>query len=159
VDSCPKFSTNSNASRANNIVVASGRDRSRSSVGKGPGRAGSRARPLSRCSCRGRAGCASSIARSRRTAQRCARWFPHVPEPFDAKQEIRRLNGALDVLSKPFLGRETLTPRERVALAQIVRGASSKEAADARHQPANRRSPSRQSAEKARRQEHGRSRA
>jgi DNA-binding CsgD family transcriptional regulator len=44
-----------------------------------------------------------------------------------AKQGIRRLNGALDMLSKPFPGRETLTPRERVALAQIIRGASSKE--------------------------------
>ena|ERR1700674_5106106 len=46
-----------------------------------------------------------------------------------AKQEIRRLNGALDVLSKPFPGHDTLTPKERVALAQIIRGASSKEAA------------------------------
>jgi DNA-binding NarL/FixJ family response regulator len=45
-----------------------------------------------------------------------------------AKQEIRRLNGALDILSKPFPGHETLTPKERVALAQIIRGASSKEA-------------------------------
>src|SRR3981081_915702 len=44
-----------------------------------------------------------------------------------AKQEIRRLNGALDILSKPFPGHETLTPRERIALAQIIRGASSKE--------------------------------
>ena len=45
-----------------------------------------------------------------------------------AKQEIRRLNGALDVLSKPFPGLETLTPRERMTLAQINRGTSSKEA-------------------------------
>jgi hypothetical protein len=45
-----------------------------------------------------------------------------------AEQEIRRLNGALDILSTPFPGHETLTPRERVALAQIIRGASSKEA-------------------------------
>jgi DNA-binding CsgD family transcriptional regulator len=42
---------------------------------------------------------------------------------------IKRLHGALDILSKPFLGHETLTPRERVTLAQIVRGASSKETA------------------------------
>jgi DNA-binding CsgD family transcriptional regulator len=46
-----------------------------------------------------------------------------------AKQEIRRLHGTLDILSKPFPGHETLTPRERVALAQIIRGNSSKEAA------------------------------
>jgi DNA-binding CsgD family transcriptional regulator len=53
--------------------------------------------------------------------------FLETPEFKQAKQEIRRLNGALDMLSKPFPGRETLTPRERVALAQIIRGASSKE--------------------------------
>jgi DNA-binding CsgD family transcriptional regulator len=53
--------------------------------------------------------------------------FPETPELKQAKQEIRRLNGALDILSKPFPGHETLTPKERVALAQIVRGASSKE--------------------------------
>jgi hypothetical protein len=35
---------------------------------------------------------------------------------------------ALDVLSEPFSGHETLTPKERVALAQIIRGASSEEA-------------------------------
>lgn len=39
------------------------------------------------------------------------------------------LNGDLDVLSHAFSGRELLTPREKVILAQIVRGASSKEAA------------------------------
>jgi DNA-binding CsgD family transcriptional regulator len=38
------------------------------------------------------------------------------------------LNGALDILSKPFPGHESLPPKERVALAQIIRGASSKEA-------------------------------
>jgi DNA-binding CsgD family transcriptional regulator len=55
--------------------------------------------------------------------------FLETPELKLAKQEIRRLNGALDILSKPFPGRETLTPKERVALAQIVRGFSSKEIA------------------------------
>ena len=39
------------------------------------------------------------------------------------------LSGALDSLSKPFPGHKSLTPRERVTLAQIVRGASAKEAA------------------------------
>jgi DNA-binding CsgD family transcriptional regulator len=55
--------------------------------------------------------------------------FLETPELKQAKQEIRRLNGALDTLSKPFPGHDTLTPRERIALAQIIRGASSKEAA------------------------------
>ena len=32
-------------------------------------------------------------------------------------------------MSKPFPGHDTLTPKERVALAQNIRGASSKEAA------------------------------
>jgi FixJ family two-component response regulator len=54
--------------------------------------------------------------------------FLETPELKQAKQEIRRLNGALDVLSEPFSGHETLTPKERVALAQIIRGASSEEA-------------------------------
>jgi DNA-binding CsgD family transcriptional regulator len=52
-----------------------------------------------------------------------------TPELRHAKQEIKKLSDALDVLSKPFTGHELLTPRERVVLAQIVRGASSKEAA------------------------------
>lgn len=43
----------------------------------------------------------------------------------DAKQ----LNRVLEILPKPFPGRELLTPRERAVLAQIVNGASNKEAA------------------------------
>src|ERR1700722_18415350 len=38
------------------------------------------------------------------------------------------LDRALDSLSRPFPGHELLTSRERVVLAQIVRGASNKEA-------------------------------
>jgi DNA-binding CsgD family transcriptional regulator len=34
----------------------------------------------------------------------------------------------MDILSKPFPGHELLTPRERIVLAQVVRGASNKEA-------------------------------
>jgi DNA-binding CsgD family transcriptional regulator len=61
-------------------------------------------------------------------ARRNGNWeFLETPELKRAKQEIRRLNGALDVLSKSFPGHETLTPRERVVLAQIARGLSSKE--------------------------------
>jgi DNA-binding CsgD family transcriptional regulator len=55
--------------------------------------------------------------------------FLETPELKQAKQEIRRLNGALDILSKPFPGHQILTPKERGVLAQIIRGASSKEAA------------------------------
>ena len=63
-------------------------------------------------------------------ARRKGRWeFLETPELKQANREIRKLNGALDVLSKPFSGRRSLTPRERVVLAQIIRGASSKEAA------------------------------
>lgn len=46
-----------------------------------------------------------------------------------ARRHIGQLNSAINILSNPFPGRESLTPRERVTLAQIVMGASSKEAA------------------------------
>ena len=88
-------------------------------------------------------------------ARRNGDWeFLETPDLKRAKQEIRRLNGALDIQSKSFPGHATLTPRERVALAQIVRGLSSKEIARARHQPAYRRIPPDQSAEKNRREKH-----
>jgi DNA-binding CsgD family transcriptional regulator len=64
------------------------------------------------------------------TARRNGDWeFLATPELAQANREIARLHGALGVLSKPFPGHTLLTSRERVALAQIVRGASSKEAA------------------------------
>ncbi len=64
------------------------------------------------------------------TARRNGDWeFLATPELRQARLEIERLHGALNILSKPFPGDALLTPRERVALAQIVRGASSKEAA------------------------------
>ena len=63
-------------------------------------------------------------------ARRNGAWeFLETPELTQAKQEIKKLNGALDILSKPFPGHKALTPRERVALGQIVSGSSSKEAA------------------------------
>jgi DNA-binding CsgD family transcriptional regulator len=63
-------------------------------------------------------------------ALRNGNWeFLETPDLKQARQEIRRLNGALDILSKPIPGHDALTPKERVALAQIIRGASSKEAA------------------------------
>jgi DNA-binding CsgD family transcriptional regulator len=66
------------------------------------------------------------------TTRRNGDWeFLETPELTQAKREIKKLHGALDILSKPFPDHELLTPRERVTLAQIVRGASSKEAARA----------------------------
>jgi DNA-binding CsgD family transcriptional regulator len=66
-------------------------------------------------------------------ARRNGDWeFLETPDLKRAKQEIRKLNGALDILSKSFAGHDTLTPKERMVLAQIVRGLSSKEIARAR---------------------------
>lgn len=63
-------------------------------------------------------------------AKRDGRWdFLETPELAEAKREIGRLNGALDILSKSFPGRRHLTHREQIVLAQIVKGATSKEAA------------------------------
>ena len=50
------------------------------------------------------------------------------PELKSAREEIQRLHNGMDILSRPFPGHEVLTPQERVVLAQVVRGASSKEA-------------------------------
>lgn len=63
-------------------------------------------------------------------ARRQGRWeFLETPELEQANREIKNLSDALLVLSRPFAGHELLTARERIVLAQIVRGASSKEAA------------------------------
>ena len=63
-------------------------------------------------------------------ARRDGRWdFLETPELAEAKRVIGRLNGAIDILSKPFPGSQHLTHREQVVLAQVVKGASSKEAA------------------------------
>ncbi|MDB5479739.1 MAG: Bacterial regulatory, luxR family protein [Caulobacteraceae bacterium] len=59
-------------------------------------------------------------------ARRQGRW-----EVLKAR-ELREMNpptSAVDALSSAFRGQEHLTPRERVILAQIVKGASSKESA------------------------------
>jgi DNA-binding CsgD family transcriptional regulator len=62
-------------------------------------------------------------------ARRKGEWeFLETPDLKQAKQEIKKLRGALDILSKPFPGHEQLTQRERVTLSQIITGASSKEA-------------------------------
>jgi DNA-binding CsgD family transcriptional regulator len=63
-------------------------------------------------------------------ARRNGEWeFMETPELKRAKLLITKLNDALNILSKPFPRHELLTPRERVVLAQIVKGASSKDAA------------------------------
>lgn len=63
-------------------------------------------------------------------ARRNGQWeFLQTPELRDARQGFGRLHGAPDILSKPFPGRHKLTPRERAALSQIVRGPTNKEAA------------------------------
>ena len=63
-------------------------------------------------------------------ARRKGEWeFLETPELEEANREIHRLHDALDILSKPFTGHRALTPRERIVLAHVVRGASSKEIA------------------------------
>jgi len=63
-------------------------------------------------------------------ARRNGEWeFLESPELKQAKAEINNLNGAIGVLSDGFKGSQQLTTRERVVLAQLVRGATSKEAA------------------------------
>jgi len=51
--------------------------------------------------------------------------------PPAARREAGWAAVAADILSRPFPGHDRLTPRERDALAEIVRGASNKEAARA----------------------------
>lgn len=65
-------------------------------------------------------------------ARRGGRWeYVETPELRAAKREIGRLNDAVDILSLSFPGHDKLTRRERTMLAQIVLGASNKEAARA----------------------------
>jgi DNA-binding CsgD family transcriptional regulator len=62
-------------------------------------------------------------------ARRCGEWqFVETPELNQANRQIRALNNALTILSGAFPGQKLLTERERAVLAQIVKGASSKEA-------------------------------
>ncbi|HEX4159709.1 MAG TPA: MEDS domain-containing protein [Rhizomicrobium sp.] len=63
-------------------------------------------------------------------ARRSGHWqFLEVPAAKEAQHEIRLLNGDLAVLPEPFANDASLTDRERVVLAQLLRGASSKQAA------------------------------
>lgn len=65
-------------------------------------------------------------------ARRNGEWeFLATPELLQARQEIKKLRETVDILSRSLSCDNSLTPRERVALAHIVRGATSKEAARA----------------------------
>jgi DNA-binding CsgD family transcriptional regulator len=62
-------------------------------------------------------------------ARRAGKWeFLETPELKEAKREIRKLEGAVHILSTPFPGSQRLTTRERGVLGQLVRGATGKEA-------------------------------
>jgi len=62
-------------------------------------------------------------------ARRSDQWqFMETPELQRANAEIRNLTDALAIMATPFPGRELLTERERMVLAFLVKGASSKEA-------------------------------
>jgi DNA-binding CsgD family transcriptional regulator len=63
-------------------------------------------------------------------ARRGGRWqFMETPELERANAQIQSLDDALAVLSRAFPAKEQLTERERMVLAFLVKGASSKEAA------------------------------
>jgi len=63
-------------------------------------------------------------------ARRNGCWeFLETPELAEARREIGRLNGAIDILSTPMPITEALPPSERITLGYVVKGASSKETA------------------------------
>lgn len=57
--------------------------------------------------------------------------FLETPELAAARRDAGRLNDVIQIPSGPFPGHDRLTPREHATLAQIVNGASNKEAARA----------------------------
>jgi len=72
------------------------------------------------------------VARSHQAviARRLGHWeFLQVPGLSRAKRELRRLNGDLAVLPERLMREGALTERERVVLAQLTKGASSKQVA------------------------------
>ena len=75
-------------------------------------------------------------------ARRNGEWeFLETPELKQAKREIVRLRGALDILSESFAGSDFVTPSERAVLAHLVSGATSKETARALGTPGGQESP------------------
>lgn len=72
------------------------------------------------------------VARTHQCAavRRNGHWeFLATPELRQARREIKKLKGALDLLVGPSPRYKSLTSHERTALAQIVKGATNKEAA------------------------------
>ena len=72
------------------------------------------------------------LARSHQAviARRLGQWeFLQVPGAADAKRELRLVNGDLAILPERVVREGTLTDRERVVLAQLAKGASSKQVA------------------------------
>jgi DNA-binding CsgD family transcriptional regulator len=72
------------------------------------------------------------VARTHRSAitRREGRWeLLETLEPSVDWRPGSRVNRAVDVLATSFPGHELLTPKERVVLAQVVKGASAKECA------------------------------
>ena len=62
-------------------------------------------------------------------ARRSGQWqFMETPELQRANAAIRNLDDALAIMAMPFPGSDLLTERERIVLAFLVKGASSKEA-------------------------------
>jgi len=62
-------------------------------------------------------------------ARRQGEWeFVESPSLTQAKREIRHLRSAVEVLAEGFPGQELLTSRERLVLAQLIKGSSYKDA-------------------------------
>src|ERR1700682_4423498 len=72
--------------------------------------------------------------------------FLETPELKQAKQEIRKLNSALDILSKPFPRHETFIPRNVLRWLNHSGCLQQGGRTDTRHQSAYRRFPSSQPA-------------
>jgi len=64
-------------------------------------------------------------------ARRKGKWEILESSELDAARSDTGGHDVIDILSRPFPGRDLLTPRERATLAEIVRGASNKAAARA----------------------------
>ena len=61
-------------------------------------------------------------------ARRYGEWeFLAATELAQHKPEINEARGGIDIVSNPFPGSDLLTPQERVVLAQLLKGGTSKE--------------------------------
>lgn len=67
-------------------------------------------------------------------ARRNGRWeFLETPAPGQAKRRTEPPSDTVDILSRPFPGHRDLTARERIVLAHVIMGGSSKEIARMLH--------------------------